>query len=165
MPFRKNKAKFSPYFLIRHQQAGIKKNLLSVLVDITTMYCILVGLSYPQMVGLVYKLALSKSQIFYRLNKQNGFRFYMRTLRRLVTLAFFLYYFRIVLCDSINGMVQSTYVNANLPKLMFPTFGLCFKINNKRSLNNLTGHELKALANNISGKKQLFISRPFTGLS
>ena len=149
MPLEKNKWEIFLYFLIRHKQTGIKKPLLATLVDVTTMYCILIGLSYPQLVGLCYKLILEKSALFYRFHKSAGR--YMRMLRRLVTLAFFLYYLRIVLNDSLNTVVESTYVEESLTELMFPIFGLCFKIERKRSLNHLTGYQLQAKASHITG--------------
>ena len=156
--FSKNKWKISIYFLVNHVKRGLKKNLLSVLVDITTMYCILVGLSYPQMVSLLYKLILNRSAFFYRFHKRACV--YMRWLRRLVTLAFFLHYLRIVLSDSLNGMVQSTFVDENLGELAFPMFGLCFDIDSKKALNNLTGFELDALAVNISGEPAFALESP-----
>ena len=142
MPLMKNKWEIFPYFLIRHIKKGIKKQLLPFLVDITTMYCILVGLSYPQQVNLVHKLIQERSTLFYRFHKSAGH--YMRWLRRLVTWVFFLYYLRIVLNDSLNTYVESTYVKDTWTNLKFPVFGLCFKIEGKDSLNGLTGHQLQA---------------------
>ena len=147
---RDGKIKLFIYFSTRITETKKSNDSLGVGVNISTLYSILIGLSFPLILNLFYKL-FNRNSLFKSM-KRTAFG-YLSVLRILITLAFFIYYLRIVVSDSIYNQVYSFYIENQLDNLSFPVVGLCVKyMPNKTVPNDLTGHQLNELTSQLTVK-------------
>lgn len=161
--FRANKWKIFIYFLERTRTLGKSTNHLAVMVNVTTMYSVLIGFDFSvaiSMIIMALKRVLRFAK-FYRMRKKSKifivykrYSKYLFLLRLLLASIGFLYYLPYVYLDSINSKLFSSYIDTNLTSLYFPTVGLCFNYYtpNQTILDNLTGYDLEEMTSNLTVK-------------
>lgn len=154
-PFIDKKWEIFIYFSTRFRKLDLETDLLTVSVNMVSMYVILVGFSFPvfcKLIALIFAEFLRKRVLYFEIIFK-----YLSIFKKLVTFILFIFYLQLVLTDLLTNMTYSSYMDDNLSGLNFPAIGICFKMNETilNYSNNRTGYELEEMTKQISKEKIL----------